>query len=460
MATPQDYNGGGDAVLGAFFGTIGKAWQANQERIVSQQQALAKQQAADQKELSTLIKNINPNGIQQVDVNKLNSRLTKVYDTYYQANKASSREERLKLRMQLEKDINETKQFITTSKERGKIATKAYDFIADPRSTGLVSSDAKARLQKLDKTPTDEIDLGAYNLANYTQPDTSYLNNEESQLMNTLVNKAGKTTSYGKGSMDGRVLTGDKITTTNLTPETVGTALSWQYNNDSKYRNIFDTQAAQLGVTPDQLLVQKTQELYSAFKPGEVKDRFRDVIPAVAKSGSGSNAAVGSLTSVNLPFADGKGSVQLDEYVPLSIPNKNFAGSQSIDLATGKPLNEPLPSSGRYEVVGITNAPFIKPAKGQGKNPLAGAIAQPNFARNNPNNVVRKPVIHVRLAEDGVANDYFIPYDRLPANVKNSKSIAQALSTFKPATAGSTTAKSTPKQTAPKSTGKKTIQGF
>lgn len=143
---------------------------------------------------------------------------------------------------------------------------------------------------------------------------------------------------------------------------------------------------------------------------------------------SGSDG-VGTAQSITIPYNNGKSNVQLNEYVPISLSKKNFAGSPYIDLKTGKEGGK-LPSSSDYEVVGVGNAPFIK------SGDLQGAISQPDYEKRRPDNIQKKPIIHVQIPAKGYekAKDYFIPYDRLPENVKNSKSVREALSKFAPAT--------------------------
>jgi hypothetical protein len=149
---------------------------------------------------------------------------------------------------------------------------------------------------------------------------------------------------------------------------------------------------------------------------------------------SGGGGGNGSSTPMNIPYANGKATVGFDEYVPISLSKKNFAGSVSIDLKTGKP-GKTLPSSNDYEVVGVGNAPIIR-GDSKAKKELWGTISQPNFAKQNPDAVQKTPIIHVQIpakGEFGEAEDYFVPYNRLPENVKNSKQVREALGKFKPA---------------------------
>ena len=137
--------------------------------------------------------------------------------------------------------------------------------------------------------------------------------------------------------------------------------------------------------------------------------------------------------SISIPFADGANFTS-DEYIPISIPKKNFAGSAYIDMKTGKPSAGKLSSSNDYEIVGVTNAPIIKKGS-RAQDGVEGSLAQPNFEKKNPDLIEYKPMIHVQLPTGmaNLKNDYLIPYDRMPENVKNSKAIKAALSNFKPA---------------------------
>lgn len=169
------------------------------------------------------------------------------------------------------------------------------------------------------------------------------------------------------------------------------------------------------------------------------KALFNDMLARKRKDIDGSG--IGIAQPITIPYGSGdkKGNVTMDEYVPISVSKKNFAGSEYIDLKTGKVAGK-LKSSNDYEIVGVGNAPFIKSSlKGQ----LAGAIAQPDFAKKHPDAIERKPIVHVQVpatADNPISKDYFVPYDRLPENVKNSKSIKEVLYKFKP----TTSAKSAP----------------
>ena len=133
--------------------------------------------------------------------------------------------------------------------------------------------------------------------------------------------------------------------------------------------------------------------------------------------------------TLNIPYAGGKASVNGQNYIALSLPNKNFAGSNAIDLTTGSPVKS-LKSSNDYQVVGIANFPTIASGK------LSGSLAQPNYESNNQNNILYQPFIHVQQAvkvgSRTINKDLLVPFDRLPENVKSSKTLQKIIGNFRP----------------------------
>lgn len=138
-------------------------------------------------------------------------------------------------------------------------------------------------------------------------------------------------------------------------------------------------------------------------------------------------------TDFTQPYGNGKSNVNVKGYVGISIPAKNFAGVPAYNLTDGT-KSEVLQPSDSYSMVGVGNYPFInihvKNSKG---NDMYGTIAQPDYAKANPNNIAYKPMVHVKSkgsADEGDV-DHLIDYSKLPENIKNSKSVRSALANFK-----------------------------
>lgn len=157
----------------------------------------------------------------------------------------------------------------------------------------------------------------------------------------------------------------------------------------------------------------------------------RRLADAEAKTAGENNPGYAPV-DMNIPYLGGKANVNASNYVPISVPNKNFAGVPAYSLTGGKPVKA-LESSGDYSVVGVGNFPFVN-----NKYKNAGTIAQPGFSEKNPDGVDQKPMVHVQKKDsEGSLEDFLIPYDKLPENIKNSKPVKQALSKFRPASAQS-----------------------
>ena len=157
--------------------------------------------------------------------------------------------------------------------------------------------------------------------------------------------------------------------------------------------------------------------------------------------GSEAESTYNQPIELNIPFAEGKGFVNVKDYVKLPLPQQNFAGSGYIDMATGKPSAEALESSNDYEVVGVGNFPIITSnfeVKGVGN--LKGSLAQPKFAEQNPNAIKLTPMVHVQKKTGSIIENLLVPYDRLPRSTKTKKELAN----FTPASS-KTAPKSAPK---------------
>ncbi len=141
-----------------------------------------------------------------------------------------------------------------------------------------------------------------------------------------------------------------------------------------------------------------------------------------ANIGDGGGGVASAKPAV-IPYLNGKARVDVPDYVPLSIPKKNFAGSPAYNLTDGKRVPS-LESSGDYAIIGVGSFPFVKSG-----SKVSGEIAQPNFVRDHPNDVEYLPMVHVKSPQtsDTEQQDFIIDFDRLPENVKNSKAVKQAV---------------------------------
>lgn len=163
---------------------------------------------------------------------------------------------------------------------------------------------------------------------------------------------------------------------------------------------------------------------------------YREQVRFNERNQDKSTGSAAQPTDISIPYNEGNATVNARGYIPVSIPKKNFAGVPAYDLTSGQTLPQ-LQSSGDYSIVGVGNFPFISNpnAKDNLGNTLNGTVAQPNYQKQNPNSVKERAMIHVQSIDPvtKMTNDYLIDYNKLPQNVKNSKSVKEALSNFVPA---------------------------
>jgi len=409
-------------------------------KTAAQQEA---KRAAEQKALQDEMSKVKLDGIRQADVPEYTTEYNKWKDLSAQINKEGDLAKKAMLRRNFDEQELKLQNIVQDSKGLAKGETALNSIFMDPAKRDNFTDDAVSKYQ-LSKTlprtdPRYIRDLTAFERKVDTNKVLQGLDKDDEYVMKSSKFNNPVETPFTQGNRKGVMINQDRV----IDPTQQIQRYSAKYDADPDTRvalkqlypdiakSITDpTQLKQALVT--QLAKDRVKREYKApiFKENDdwkEKALFNDSLVRARKSLDGEG--VGSAQPISIPFAKGKASVNLDHYVPISISKKNFAGSPYIDLATGKEGGK-LPSSSDYEVVGVGNAPFIK------SGDLKGAISQPEYANRRPDNIQTKPIIHVQIpakGEFGKIQDYFIPYDRLPENVKNSKQVKQALSKFTPA---------------------------
>ena len=122
----DNYSGGNATVLTPFLSGITNTVAKQQQRIANQEAQEAKRLQQEQAELSNIVKKVNVNGVQKQHLPEITSKLEKIYDTYYKASKTESRQEKLALRLELEKGITELGADVALSKYNSDTSTKLY----------------------------------------------------------------------------------------------------------------------------------------------------------------------------------------------------------------------------------------------------------------------------------------------------------------------------------------------
>jgi len=436
-------------------------------RTVAQQQA---KREAEQKALADKLSQFNTEGLREVD----KDGFYQVYDGWknktYEAMKAKDPKERFRLQAEAEKERQKAQKYVFDSKAKTqrdlavgtKVLGKPHFFSEQGKQ--LYNKSLSAPIYSKD----DIVDYSTIPLGYDKSKVVSEINKLNEELL-----KFGKYDEVeGVTKKAGDLTVAEFAKIKRVPQEAQLRAYEMLYRGNDGFKAMLEESYPQLDwdnnegqamqmaltdmVTNAPLVKDEGVERRSVPKPDNWQekalfyDMLRDGNREAGQGGEGSGESI----SMDIPFAKGTGSFTAEEYVPISLPKKNFAGSSFIDLKTGKPSTEKLPSSGDYEIVGVTNVPIIND-RIKDKS-LVGAVSQPKFARENPQSVVRKPMIHVQLPiTGGGKRDYLIPYDRLPENVKSSKAVREALAKFRPATPTSQ-----PQKTTQPTSGKKTIKGF
>ena len=283
----NNYSGGNATVLTPFLSGITNTVAKQQQILANQQVQEAKRLQQEQQQLTDIVKKVNVNGVQKQHLPEITSKLEKIYDTYYKASKTESRQEKLALRLELEKGITELGADVALSKDYGqKFAKIGEQFATKPE---LYSAEARKQYAENFNKPLSQLNGTETNLQTYISPDTSILGKTEDPLIKGLWTRASEKTTYGKTVGVGQ--TGDRVTETfktkSINPDDVGKELFRAYGDNSGYKNIIDLQAEQLGMTPQQVLLERTKAIVDLNKPMVEQGQFRNSKPT--KSGGGSD---------------------------------------------------------------------------------------------------------------------------------------------------------------------------
>lgn len=474
-----DYQGGNDTILSNFFGGITNTYAREQARIARQQQEAAKQAQANQKELSDIVKKVNVSGVQPQDAAALSTKLSDLYDTYYKANKAQSTEDRLKLRLDLERKITDMGDFVSSSKQRGTAQVKLAEDIA--KNPALFSPEKIAQFKSISEKPTLDLDANAFSPEAYVSPDTSYLDKTIDASAKSLLANANKTRRVGGAASEGNK-SGVSIFNEQIVPkDAFATDLFRQYQQDVKFKNLTDYTAAQMGIQPDQYILAVVDEYAKANKLSRSEQGFSaNNVPR--KSGSGdeedeSLADQGVLQNYaitygtkNIEGTDSKQSaLTASNFAHLPSSKVVLAGTYNmIDAESGAAVKAPKTST-EFKRVGYGYFPVAaKDFKTtSGKTVKAGAPLTESFATKNPSlaSQIPKVVVQQEVGEGRrkKTNTYLVDPREAIAISKMTKA-EKAVKAAVDKAQGSTPAKSAPATSQPAKSApaskKKAIPGF
>lgn len=189
-----------------------------------------------------------------------------------------------------------------------------------------------------------------------------------------------------------------------------------QYMNDSGDKEgIYDQTKPVFheGIQPDKFYAHWNYEAQHPHKPAAV------------------NLPSDPINNFQLPYntAGEKGGfpISVKNFVPLTDANKTFAGSADIDMQNGGSIR-PTQSAITGTIAGVGDIPVYNNDAGGGtikKGTPAGDKAVQAGSAN-----YRRMVIIQKKGDNGDMEQYLVDYNKLPANIKNSKPIKEALAKF------------------------------
>lgn len=424
-----------------------------QNAVNTYARTLAQQQAkrdAEQKALQDDLAKVKIDGIRQGDIPEFTNKYSEAKDIHAKLVSAKNSADKIKFDREFKTKMLELGEIAQDSKALAKGEEVFTGVLLNPNARDRYKEDSVSQFQ-LSKTLSRKDPRFIRDLTKLEQQvDLSAIMGDMDKIDKTLIESEKWVRNEAKATQGNRsgVLVSQQRA---VSPEKQAVAYGAEFDLNPKFRVAMRQMFPQLAELPNEQLKaavipelvrqrQKVEYDKEQFKEDEDKSlelarlaisQANLALRQANAGGEGSSAAI----SINIPFANG-GNFRAEEYVPISLGKKNFAGSDYIDLKTGKPSSGKLPSSSDYEIVGVTNAPIIKQGATKDKS-LWGAVSQPDFANANPNAIVKTPMIHVQYLIPngrGAKRDVLIPYDRLPENVKSSKAVREALSKFTPAT--------------------------
>ena len=386
----------------------------------------AKAAAKYEEDLADLIANVKTDGARDVDVPDITNAYNDIKEYYSQSGSLKDKDKPL-FRAELMNRVKNLNEFAQRSNKLSKdygsvledMAKNEWDY--EPSSVNEIRTIAQTPLKKLGANSV--IDPLRYK----RQADPTLIIKALDDVYNL-----GEKNSTPSGQFVDK--SGLKYSVKKVSPAFINNALVQKIQNDPQALQSLSVLYRR--TTGDN---NPTTEKLTGFLKDQYETRYKyDYLgnamqPRVGRSdggGSSSEEVYNQPIELNLPFAEGKGFVNVKDYVKLPLAGQNFAGSRYIDMATGGPSTEALESSNDYEVVGVGNFPIIT------RGNMKGSLSQPRFAEQNPNAVKLTPMVHVQKKTGSIIENLLVPYDRLPPSTKTKKGLAN----FTPAGSGTKSA--------------------
>lgn len=403
-------------------------------------QKQAAQRAAEQKALQDDLNKIKIDGLRDADKEDYFKGFEDWRNTAQSALKERDFRKKAQLQSESDRKYLELQSLVNKSKEYNKIHNDVSGRLLDNKFRDQFTDDAVEVWRKSGNLPLSSKEIVTDPTALARQLDLSGIQKTFADIDEDLLKQA----RYGNPQTR-RITSGNKVGTESIYSRSVDPK-----RQALEYANLYDTKrdvrAFMQKQYPEQFATMPEEEAkafaiqdFVAKRPVARQDTPRmdwDRAPDNFYAHYNyrlANPLESNVTSaprnLQLPFGkDESNNTTARNSVFIPSANKNFVGSDAIDLKTGKPIKL-TQSSNDYEMVALLEVPFLKKGKITAKDAKGkvvseseseGTLAQTDFAKNNKDKVDYKPMIQVQFKDPNNPDrkkNYLIPIDRLPDNL-------------------------------------------
>ncbi len=319
-----------------------------------------KQQALDNKDYAAQVAKLNFGGAKDADLDYLHKQYGGILDTFSQLRANNSPRSRAELGQKLQQQQNEFLYSIEKSKQANKQDMELANLPLHPNAN--LEDGATDRILGLTKISTfDPNRSKTYEetVGNLFAPKPLDVRKETFDIFKDLTNKTTNT-DIKKDPMTG-MLVNEKRVESAVDKNAYTSGVLSRLRDPSVFRS-YQRQVG--GNTPEETARKVADETYETYKSTLSPDvttgqpfetpaqrearslatRKQFALWKEANIGDG-NSGVATPVQQRIPYLNGKAIVDVPDYVPLSIPKKNFAGSPAYNLTDGKRVDG-LESSG------------------------------------------------------------------------------------------------------------------
>lgn len=403
-------------------------------------QKQAAQRAAEQKALQEDMDKIKIDGLRDADKEDYFKGFEDWRNTAQSAYKERDFRKKAQLQSESDRKYLELQSLVNKSKEYNKIHNDVSGRLLDNKFRDQFTDDAVEKWRKSGQLPISSKEIVLDPTALARQLDLSGIQKKISDIDEDLLKQAKYSNPATRRITSGNKIGTESIYSRSVDPQRQALEYANLYDTNRDVRAFFQKQyPEQYASLPEEEAKAVALKDFVSKRPVARQDTPKmewDRAPDNFYAHYDyrlANPLESNVTSaprnLQLPFGkDESNNTTARNSVFIPSANKNFVGSDAIDLKTGKPIKL-TQSSNDYEMVALLEVPFLKggkitekDAKGNVVKETAseGVLAQTDYAKNNQNKVDYKPMIQVQFKDPNNPDrkkNYLIPIDRLPDNL-------------------------------------------